>query len=29
MTTKLEYKGRVVNVDAFPVGTNPGYIGEW
>ncbi len=28
MTTKLEYKGRVVNVDAFPVGTNPGYIHE-
>jgi glucosylglycerol-phosphate synthase len=26
MTSKLEYKGRVVNVDAFPVGTNPGYI---
>lgn len=26
MTTKLEYKGRTVNVDAFPVGTNPGYI---
>jgi glucosylglycerol-phosphate synthase len=28
MTTKLEYKGRVVNVDAFPVGTNPAYIEE-
>jgi glucosylglycerol-phosphate synthase len=28
MTTKLEYKGRTVNVDAFPVGTNPGYIEE-
>lgn len=28
MTSKLEYKGRVVNVDAFPVGTNPGYIEE-
>ena len=26
MTTKLEYEGRIVNVDAFPVGTNPGYI---
>lgn len=26
MTTQLEYQGRVVNVDAFPVGTNPGYI---
>jgi glucosylglycerol-phosphate synthase len=26
MTSKLEYQGRVVNVDAFPVGTNPGYI---
>ncbi|MEO1620924.1 MAG: glucosylglycerol-phosphate synthase, partial [Cyanobacteria bacterium J06632_3] len=23
MTTKLRYKGRVVNIDAFPVGTNP------
>ena len=28
MTTKLEYQGRTVNVDAFPVGTNPGYIQE-
>jgi len=26
VTTKLEFKGQVVNVDAFPVGTNPGYI---
>mgnify|MGYP006274206411 FL=1 len=26
MTSTLEYDGRVVNVDAFPVGTNPGYI---
>ncbi|EDX84183.1 glucosylglycerol-phosphate synthase [Synechococcus sp. PCC 7335] len=23
MTTKLRYNGRVVNIDAFPVGTNP------
>lgn len=28
MTTKLEYNGRVVNVDAFPVGTNPRYLQE-
>ena len=28
MTTQLEYKGRIVNVDAFPVGTNPEYIQE-
>jgi len=28
MVTQLEYQGRVVNVDAFPVGTNPGYIQE-
>ncbi|MDJ0724482.1 MAG: glucosylglycerol-phosphate synthase [Prochloraceae cyanobacterium] len=26
VTTKLKFKGQVVNVDAFPVGTNPGYI---
>ena len=26
MTKKLQYKGRIVNLDAFPVGTNPGYI---
>ncbi|MBE9064512.1 trehalose-6-phosphate synthase, partial [cf. Phormidesmis sp. LEGE 11477] len=28
MTTKLRYKGRVVNIDAFPVGTNPKNIRE-
>ncbi|MEM9161796.1 MAG: glucosylglycerol-phosphate synthase [Cyanobacteria bacterium P01_F01_bin.4] len=26
MTTKLNYKGRIVNIDAFPVGTSPDYI---
>lgn len=28
MTTKLRYKGRIVNIDAFPVGTNPKNIRE-
>ncbi|PSN15765.1 glucosylglycerol-phosphate synthase [filamentous cyanobacterium CCP5] len=28
MTTQLGYNGRVVNVDAFPVGTNPRYLVE-
>ncbi len=28
MTTKLRYKGRTINVDAFPVGTNPKNIRE-
>lgn len=28
MVTQLRYKGRIVNVDAFPVGSNPGYITE-
>ncbi|MEO1095676.1 MAG: glucosylglycerol-phosphate synthase [Cyanobacteria bacterium J06638_28] len=28
MTKKLSYKGRTVNLDAFPVGTNPGYIAD-
>ncbi len=23
MTTQLSYKGQLVNIDAFPVGTNP------
>jgi len=26
MTTKLRYKGQLVNIDAFPVGTNPKHI---
>ena len=26
MTTQLSYKGQVVNIDAFPVGTNPQFI---
>ena len=26
MTTQLGYKGQVVNIDAFPVGTNPQFI---
>lgn len=26
MTTQLSYKGQVVNIDAFPVGTNPQHI---
>ena len=26
MTTKLSYNGQVVNIDAFPVGTNPQHI---
>ncbi|MEO1402885.1 MAG: glucosylglycerol-phosphate synthase [Cyanobacteria bacterium J06635_1] len=26
MTTKLNYNGRIVNIDAFPVGTSPDYI---
>ena len=26
MTTKLGYKGQIVNIDAFPVGTNPQHI---
>ena len=26
MTTQLSYKGQVVNIDAFPVGTNPKFI---
>ncbi|MEO0458580.1 MAG: glucosylglycerol-phosphate synthase [Cyanobacteria bacterium P01_A01_bin.114] len=26
MTTKLSYNGRIVNIDAFPVGTSPDYI---
>ena len=26
MTTQLTYQGQVVNIDAFPVGTNPEYI---
>ena len=28
MTTKLSYNGRIVNIDAFPVGTNPQHIRE-
>ena len=28
MTTKLRYKGRTINIDAFPVGTNPKNIRE-
>jgi glucosylglycerol-phosphate synthase len=26
MTTQLSYKGQIVNIDAFPVGTNPQHI---
>ena len=26
MTTQLKYKGQLVNIDAFPVGTNPQFI---
>lgn len=26
MTTQLSYKGQIVNIDAFPVGTNPDYL---
>ena len=26
MTTQLKYKGQIVNIDAFPVGTNPQFI---
>lgn len=26
MVSQLEYKGQIVNIDAFPVGTNPGFI---
>lgn len=28
MVQQLEYKGRIVNIDAFPVGTDPDYIRE-
>lgn len=28
MTTQLRYQGRTVNLDAFPVGTNPQYIAD-